>query len=253
MRHGPPSAKQLPAPAATTPPSQPRKHQRRRRRRGRRRRHGRRQRRRTRSYRRLNHRLHPRRLRPGTLRLLRHLPPLPRPTHHHPLQLPRHFRPRRERKWETLQHLLAIPSELQPVLPLHAHLACFRPATLERFVFFAFVCGAAELWRGFRVGESGVEADGLGTSQSLRMMAEGGMELAEKQRAGGTGRGNGGSGRKSDHDLDREAAAALSMLNHDRRGWRAAGTGAGSGGAMVEGAVGGGGSTGMSVRDLLSG
>ncbi|KAK0979382.1 hypothetical protein LTR54_015651 [Friedmanniomyces endolithicus] len=91
-------------------------------------------------------------------------------------------------------------------------------------------------------------------SQSLRMMAEGGMELAEKQRAGGTGRGNGGSGRKSDHDLDREAAAALSMLNHDRRGWRAAGTG--SSAVVGDGAtgVGGvGGSTGMSVKDLLSG
>ncbi|KAK0939020.1 hypothetical protein LTR48_000410 [Friedmanniomyces endolithicus] len=91
-------------------------------------------------------------------------------------------------------------------------------------------------------------------SQSLRMMAEGGMELAEKQRAGGTGRGNGGSGRKSDPDLDREAAAALSMLNHDRRGWRAAGTGSsavvGDGAAGVGGV---GGSTGMSVKDLLSG
>ncbi|KAK1077264.1 hypothetical protein LTR33_008232 [Friedmanniomyces endolithicus] len=97
--------------------------------------------------------------------------------------------------------------------------------------------------------------------QSLRMMAEGGIELAEKQRVGGGGGGGGarggggsGSGRKSDHDLDREAAAALSMLNHDRRGWRAAGT-SGSGGAVIEGAAGGGGggSTGMSVRDLLSG
>ncbi|KAK0823675.1 hypothetical protein LTR73_008368 [Friedmanniomyces endolithicus] len=105
----------------------------------------------------------------------------------------------------------------------------------------------------FGLGSPALRPMDSGTSQSLRMMAEGGMELAEKQRAGGTGRGNGGSGRKSDHDLDREAAAALSMLNHDRRGWRAAGTGAGSGGAVVEGAVGGGGSTGMSVRDMLSG
>ncbi|KAK1074691.1 hypothetical protein LTR12_008932 [Friedmanniomyces endolithicus] len=96
--------------------------------------------------------------------------------------------------------------------------------------------------------------------QSLRMMAEGGKELAEKQRVGGGGGGGGarggggsGSGRKSGHDLDREAAAALSMLNHDRRGWRAAGTG--SSAVMGDGAAGGGGggSTGMSVRDLLSG
>ena len=160
VRHGPPSAEQLPTTTATTPPSQPRDHQRRRRGRRRRRRHGRRQRRRRQRRQRSHHLLYPSHLRPRTLRLLRHLPPLPRPTHNHPLQLPRHFRPRRGSERETLQHLLPIPSELQSLLPLHAHLARFRPAALEPF-FFAFVCGTAGVWRGFWAGESGVEAYGL--------------------------------------------------------------------------------------------
>jgi hypothetical protein len=82
-------------------------------------------------------------------------------------------------------------------------------------------------------------ADSSGQT-SLRQIAEGATELSERQRHGG-GRGVG----RSEHELDHEAAAALSMLNNDRRSWRAANSGNGE-----EGRAGAGG---MSVRDLLSG
>lgn len=47
---------------------------------------------------------------------------------------------------------------------------------------------------------------------------------------------------RSEHELDQEATAALLMLNHDRRNWRASKEGQAKPG-----------NTGMSVRDLLSG
>lgn len=72
------------------------------------------------------------------------------------------------------------------------------------------------------------------SSTHLRQIAEGATELSEKQRPSGK------SGR-SEHELDQEATAALLMLNHDRRSWRAA--------EVEPGRA----STGMSVKDLLSG
>ncbi|KAK5675401.1 hypothetical protein LTS10_011843 [Elasticomyces elasticus] len=88
-------------------------------------------------------------------------------------------------------------------------------------------------------------------SYSLRKVAEGAVELAGGQQANGRP-----TTRRSDHELDQEAAAALSMLNHqDRRSsWRTAGTGAtGSSDGAGAAAGAGAGSGGMSVRDLLSG
>ncbi|KAK3658090.1 hypothetical protein LTR56_001946 [Elasticomyces elasticus] len=88
-------------------------------------------------------------------------------------------------------------------------------------------------------------------SYSLRKVAEGAVELAGGQQANGRP-----TTRRSDHELDQEAAAALSMLNHqDRRSsWRNAGTGAtGSSDGAGAAAGAGAGSGGMSVRDLLSG
>lgn len=54
----------------------------------------------------------------------------------------------------------------------------------------------------------------------------------------------------SDRELDQEAATALSMLNHDRRGWKSAQYGLAGG---VERSSGNASYGGMSVRDLLSG
>ncbi|KAK4560425.1 hypothetical protein LTR86_005621 [Recurvomyces mirabilis] len=77
------------------------------------------------------------------------------------------------------------------------------------------------------------------SAHALRQIAEGATELSEKQRhARAMGR--------SEHELDHEAAAALSMLNNDRRNWRA---GSSAGVPSEESRSG----TGMSVRDLLSG
>ncbi|KAK4547403.1 hypothetical protein LTR36_001059 [Oleoguttula mirabilis] len=73
--------------------------------------------------------------------------------------------------------------------------------------------------------------------------AECATELSDKQQQQ---RPRSGNGTRSDHELDHEAAAALSMLNHDRRGWRAAGP-------LAEAPDAGRGNGGMSVRDLLSG
>ncbi|CAK4028145.1 transcriptional regulator of yeast form adherence 6-like [Lecanosticta acicola] len=73
------------------------------------------------------------------------------------------------------------------------------------------------------------------SSSHLRQIAEGATELTEKQRsAPNTAR--------REHELDQEATAALLMLNHDRRNWRAA--------HETETSRS---STGMSVKDLLSG
>jgi hypothetical protein len=76
----------------------------------------------------------------------------------------------------------------------------------------------------------------LDSSQHLRHVAESASDLSEKQRSGMS------KTRRSEHELDQEATAALLMLNHDRRDWRAA--------QSTEAARS---STGMSVRDLLSG
>lgn len=75
----------------------------------------------------------------------------------------------------------------------------------------------------------------LDSSSHLRHIAEGATELSDKQRSASK------SGRR-ERELDQEATAALLMLNHDRRNWRAA-----------QEAEGGRSSTGMSVKDLLSG
>ncbi|KAK4507729.1 hypothetical protein PRZ48_001464 [Zasmidium cellare] len=73
------------------------------------------------------------------------------------------------------------------------------------------------------------------SASQLRHIAENATELSEKQRQAAK------SGR-SEQELDQEATAALLMLNHDRRNFRAAHE-SDSGRA----------STGMSVRDLLTG
>ncbi|EMD00946.1 hypothetical protein BAUCODRAFT_190174 [Baudoinia panamericana UAMH 10762] len=76
---------------------------------------------------------------------------------------------------------------------------------------------------------------------TLRQIAEGASELSEKQRLGSAKAGG-----RSEHELDHEAAAALSMLNNDRRNWRPA-TAGGHADEVAKA------NTGMSVRDLLSG
>ena len=64
---------------------------------------------------------------------------------------------------------------------------------------------------------------------------ESALESPEEKRIGSAGK------TRSEHELDREATAALLMLNHDRRSW-----GAFKSGDKGRGAA-------MSVRDLLSG
>jgi hypothetical protein len=76
----------------------------------------------------------------------------------------------------------------------------------------------------------------LDHSQQLRHMADSTAELSEKRPVSA-------QTRRSEHELDQEAAAALSMLNNDRRNWSRA---AGDGDTTRPG-------NGMSVRDLLSG
>jgi hypothetical protein len=97
------------------------------------------------------------------------------------------------------------------------------------------------------------------SAPTLRQIAEGANELNEKQRLAATAaakaaKANGKSDR-SEHELDQEATAALLMLNNDRRNWRA--------GqqqpppppsqSQPESDPTSRSSTGMSVRDLLSG
>lgn len=76
------------------------------------------------------------------------------------------------------------------------------------------------------------------SAQTLRQIAEGANDLSDRLNRSGGGKRN-----RSEHELDQEAAAALSMLNHDRRSWRSANGNADSSRS----------GTGMSVRDLLSG
>lgn len=76
----------------------------------------------------------------------------------------------------------------------------------------------------------------IDSASHLRHIAEGATaELSDKQRCSRIGR--------SEHELDQEATAALLMLNHDRRNWRA---------AQHEPEPARSSSTGMSVKDLLS-
>lgn len=79
------------------------------------------------------------------------------------------------------------------------------------------------------------------STQTLKQIAEGATELSEKQRSTRQKAG------RSEQELDQEAAAALSMLNNDRRSWRA------GGGKQVDVDDTGRSNAGMSVRDLLSG
>lgn len=72
------------------------------------------------------------------------------------------------------------------------------------------------------------------SAQHLRHIAEGASELSQK------GRSPSAKVRRSEHELDQEATAALLMLNNDRRNWRTSHEGEG-----------GRSTTGMSVRDLL--
>lgn len=75
----------------------------------------------------------------------------------------------------------------------------------------------------------------IDSASQLRHIAENATELSDKQRrASKAGR--------SEQELDQEATAALLMLNHDRRNFRAAND-------PENGRA----STGMSVRDLLTG
>ncbi|KXT13254.1 hypothetical protein AC579_1734 [Pseudocercospora musae] len=86
----------------------------------------------------------------------------------------------------------------------------------------------------------------LDSAGHLRQIAEGATELSEKhghsqaQRLASKGRRD-----ESEHQMDQEATAALLMLNHDRRSWKAANAPREEGGDSR--------SSGMSVRDLLSG
>ncbi|KXT06427.1 hypothetical protein AC578_6045 [Pseudocercospora eumusae] len=86
----------------------------------------------------------------------------------------------------------------------------------------------------------------LDSAGHLRQIAEGATELSEKhghsqaQRPASKGRRD-----ESEHQMDQEATAALLMLNHDRRSWKAANAPREEGGDCR--------SSGMSVRDLLSG
>lgn len=85
----------------------------------------------------------------------------------------------------------------------------------------------------FGLGSPALKA--LDSTRHHRQTSQGASDLSDnRQETKKSGR--------SEHELDQEATAALLMLNHDRRNWRA------SKGAETKP-----GSTGMSVRDLLSG
>jgi hypothetical protein len=104
------------------------------------------------------------------------------------------------------------------------------------------------------------------SAPTLRQIAEGANELNEKQRLTATAvaaakanQANGKSGR-SEHELDQEATAALLMLNNDRRNWRAGqhpppplSHSQSQSQPQPESDPTSRSSTGMSVRDLLSG
>jgi len=78
------------------------------------------------------------------------------------------------------------------------------------------------------------------SAHTLRQMLESTSELSDRPHRSGGGKR---SRSEHEHELDQEAAAALSMLNNDRRSWR------GANGHSDSSRSG----TGMSVRDLLSG
>lgn len=90
----------------------------------------------------------------------------------------------------------------------------------------------------FGLGSPALKPVDSGT-HTLRQIAGDATELSDRQQRRPP-RGTNGS--RSDHELDHEAAAALSMLNNDRRSWRPADA------AEIARS-----NTGMSVRDLLSG
>ncbi|KAH9835522.1 transcriptional regulator [Teratosphaeria destructans] len=95
-----------------------------------------------------------------------------------------------------------------------------------------------------------------GSAQSLRQIAEGATQLNETRRIQSRGRASHhAKGDRTEQELDQEAAAALSMLNHDRRNWGGADPGSQStSGPVAETATRNGSAAGgMSVRDLLSG
>ncbi|KAF2768018.1 hypothetical protein EJ03DRAFT_275027 [Teratosphaeria nubilosa] len=84
-----------------------------------------------------------------------------------------------------------------------------------------------------------------GSAQSLRQIAEGATQLNEtRRRQSRSSASHNAKGDRTEQDLDQEAAAALSMLNNDRRNWR---------GADATPTRNGNAAGGMSVRDLLSG
>lgn len=85
----------------------------------------------------------------------------------------------------------------------------------------------------FGLGSPALQA--LDSASQARQATEGSSDLSNKQRRATK------SGR-NEHELDQEATAALLMLNHDRRNWRASKDSASSRGTG-----------GMSVKDLLSG
>lgn len=100
-------------------------------------------------------------------------------------------------------------------------------------------------------GPNGNQAFGIGSpalkpqdQASLRQIAEGASaELSLARPAGGMDRS-----RRSEHELDQEAAGGLLMLNNDRRSWQQKEREKASGAAgKVRGAAG------MSVKDLLTG
>lgn len=83
----------------------------------------------------------------------------------------------------------------------------------------------------------------IDSAAQLRHIAEGATELSEKQQQPNK-RARAG---RSEQDLDQEATAALLMLNHDRRNWTAQQQRDANPDPSSRS------STGMSVRDLLSG
>lgn len=83
----------------------------------------------------------------------------------------------------------------------------------------------------------GIGSPALKPVDQLRQIAEGATELSEKYRPATR------SGRQEQQDLDHEATAALLMLNNDRRQWR----------TVQQENEERRSTTGMSVKDLLSG
>ena len=89
-------------------------------------------------------------------------------------------------------------------------------------------------------GVIGLESHALEPIDQLRKIAASASDLTETHGPASSRQ------RRSEHELDQEATAALLMLNHDRRQWRAARQEGGGGGQQRRT------TPGMSVRDLLS-